>query len=268
MPENRFRWTTIQRALDVLQGAKSNAQMVALIEEVGCGPEFDKTSERTTPKLRNLLSRACRETGRTDPDGTPLGERIVREAVAVMPVPEPAPPWRDEPPHLLPAHQALLHSLAVDGWGVVDGVLSPVTSVPLEEPRDRLRGLLRSLSADEALRRLDQLEKGLDEGHWESANGDARGFLNAVFEVIAERWPATKGQDLREGAARSALQKNGFFKTDPKNPNASVEGDFIRGLAALLGSEGAHTGTSDQATAVFRYATTLIAAEYFLRRAI
>lgn len=267
MPDGRFRWTTIQRALDVLEHAKTNAKFIALIEEVGCGAELDRTSERTTPKLRNLLSRLCREPGRCDPDGAPVGDRIVREAAAV-PVPEPSPPWSQEAPHIQSEQQALFQSLAVDGWRVINGMLSPTTPVPLDAPRDRLRSFLEGANAEETLRRLDQIEKGLDEGHWESANGDTRGFLNSVFEVIAEAWPDTKGQGLRESAARAALENSGFFKPDPKNPRKSLEGDFIRGLAAMLGSDGAHTGASDQVTSVFRYAITLIAAEYFLGRVL
>ena len=60
---HRFLAPTVQRALDLLVSGLTNAMMVALIEEVGCGPEFDRlpSSDRTTPKLRNLLSRVCRE---------------------------------------------------------------------------------------------------------------------------------------------------------------------------------------------------------------
>lgn len=102
---------------------------------------------------------------------------------------------------------AFRNSFAVDGWSVEGGQLVPNTAVALAEPRSRLRRLLQECGAHEAIRRLGQLEKGLDEGHWESANGDARGFLNSVFEVIAGALPQTRAQDLKEGAARSALQE-------------------------------------------------------------
>jgi hypothetical protein len=128
--------------------------------------------------------------------------------------------------------------------------------------------VLQAGSATEAQRRLDQLEKGLDEGHWESANSDARGFLNAVFEAIAERHPQTRGKGLKEGAARAALQNVGFFKPDPKDPNRSLEGRFINALVDLLGSDGAHTGSSDGVSAAFRYALAIITADHFLKRAV
>lgn len=81
----------------------------------------------------------------------------------------------------------------------------PNTVVPIAEPRSRLRQVIQDNSATEASRRLDQLEKGLDEGHWETANSDARGFLNAVFDTIAERHPQTREQGLKERVARAQL---------------------------------------------------------------
>ncbi len=270
MIESRFRWVTLQRALDVLVADFTNATMVAFIEEIGCGPDFDRlsASDKTTPKLRNLLSRVCRDQPpRVDTEGSPLADRIVREAATRVPSLVAQMPWQTEPQ--TPSHVVaqFINSLAVDGWGVEDGRLTPNTSVPIAEPRSRVRNTLQAGSAVEALRRLDQLEKGLDEGHWESANGDARGFLNAVFEAIAERHPQTQGKGLREGAARTALQQVGFFRTDPKDPNRSLEGRFISALVDLLGSEGAHTGSSDPTSAVFRYAVAVITADYFVNRA-
>jgi hypothetical protein len=263
----RFRWTTIQRALDVLEAEKTNARMVALIEELGGGPDIDRlpAALSTTPKLRNLLSRLAREEGRTDTEGTPIGERLVQEAAATFPVYEPRP-WDTDPPHLHPHHAALQQALTVDGWAVIDARLLPATPVPVPERRSRLRSSLLAYGAAEALSRLDQLEAGLDEGHWESANGDARGFLNSVFEVIADQWPPTAGQALREGAARTALQRTGFFKASENDATKSYEGDLVKSLAAFLGSDGAHTGSSDSVSAGFRFALAVLAADYFLER--
>jgi hypothetical protein len=267
MISTRFRWTTIQRALDVLEAEKTNAQMVALIEEIGGGPEYDRLppGQTTTPKLRNLLSRLARDAGRTDLDEMPLGDRLVQEAAATIVAPEQRP-WDKSPPFVRPHHAAFQRSLEVDGWSVEGGTLLPATAVPLEQRRSRLRSSLARIKADEASRRLDQLEAGLDDGHWESANADARGFLNAVFESIAANWPGTSGQGLREGAARIALQKSGFFKASEKDAAASYEGDLVKAVVALLGSEGAHTGGSDGSTAAFRYALAVLAADYFLER--
>jgi hypothetical protein len=271
MNHSRFRWITVQRALDLLVADSNftNAKAVALIEEIGCGPEIDRlpASERTTPKLRNLLSRACREEPpRRDTEGMLLSERIVRVAASYVPRPEPQMPWNMEERSESEPIAAFRNSLAVDGWSVEGGQLVPNTAVALAEPRSRLRRLLKQCGADEALRRLDQLEKGLDEGHWESANGDARGFLNSVFEVIASALPQTRGQDLKEGAARSALQEVGFLRPDPKDNRKSLEGAFVHALASLLGSDGAHTGSSDPDSAVFRYSMTVITGDYFLGR--
>lgn len=265
----RFRWTTVQRALDVLVDAYNNAQMVALIEEVGSGPEFDglQSFEKTTPKLRNLLSRACRqEPPRCDADGTPLSDRMVREAARCVPPASGNLGWTDVeiPPRA--THAALLNSLAVDGWRVEERMLIPTTSHSLENTRSSLRLAIEARGGAEAATRLDQLERGLDEGHWESANGDARAFLNAIFSIVARDRLDSEDAGLQEGAARKALQTAGFFRTDPRNSQHSFEANFVKALAEMLGSEGAHTGLSDQQTAIFRYAVTILTAEYFLKR--
>lgn len=264
---SRFRWTTIQRALDVLKEQFDNASMVALIEDVGAGPEYDRLAapERTTPKLRNLLSRLAREDGRTDADGTSLGDRFVQEAAKTVPQPE-VRSWDTDPPYVLPHHAALLRSLAVDGWEVSGGALLPVAAVPLNEARSRLRTSLEKLNATEALSRLDQLEAGLDEGHWESANGDVRGFLNSVFNAIADVLPATAGKGLKEGEARVALQRAEFFRPASGDPAKSFEGDLVRAMMAFLGSDGAHSGTSDADASAYRYALAVLTADHFLQR--
>lgn len=272
MAQARFRWVTVQRALDLLVADHkfTNATAIAFIEEIGCGPDVDRLSanERTTPKLRNLISRACREEPpRMDTEGSLLADRVVREAASYIPDPEPRRPW-DTQPQTLPAPvTAFLNSLVVDGWGVQQRQLVPNTAVPIADRRSRLRKGLEDGGAVEALRRLDQLEKGLDEGHWESANGDARGFLNAVFDTIAESHPQTCGQGLKEGAARVRLQEVGFFKPDARDPKKSHEGKYVQALAALLGSDGAHTGETDGDAAVFRYSIAIVTADYFMTRA-
>jgi hypothetical protein len=254
----------------VLKENKTNAQMIAFIEEIGAGPAFDRlpAQQRTTPHLRNLLSRVAREEDRRDTDGTPIGDRFVQEAAATVRDPEPPRPWDDSPPFVRPHDAALRLALGVDGWTIEAGLLLPVTPVPLDEARSRVRSSLAALSAEEALRRLDQLEAGLDEGHWESANADARAFLNAVFEIIAAKWPATSEKGLREGAARIALQQTGFFKPDGKGAGASYEGDLIKAIVALFGSDGAHTGSSDPDATTFRYALAILSSDYFLKRVL
>lgn len=268
MTGGRFRWVTVQRALDVLEAALNNAQMVALIEELGAGPDYDRTStnERTTPKLRNLLSRVCREEpARTDTEGERIDNRVVQLAARQVPSDQPWHVW-DRPVQPDATVQEFLNSLAVDGWTVVDSLLVPVAPSPTEPSRLRIVGILEGLGANEALRRLEQAQGALDGGHWESVNASLRGFLNAVFEVIADRWPETSGKGLREGDARKALEQQGFFRADPRSTSKSLEGDLVRALLALFGSEGSHTGSSDPATAAYRFALAILTADYFLGR--
>ncbi len=244
----------------------SNAQMKSLIEEVGCGPELDRMSsaEQSTPKLKNLLSKACRESPpRLDTDGDLLLDRLVREAASrTGDLPEPSP-WETTPVERHPAEAAFERSVLVDGWVLRDGALIPSVPVPLERTRSRLRASLEARGAEEPLKRLDQYEKGLDEGHWESANSDARGFLASVFDVIAAEG---LGETARDGAARAALQKAGFFRSDPRDAARSFEGKFISSLFDMLGSEGVHTGATDMEVAIYRYVLCVMTAEHFLAR--
>ena len=268
MVESRFRWVTLHRALDLIENYPKS-KVISFIEEIGCGHDADQLSsaERTTPGLRNLISRLCREDPpRLDTEGLLLVNRVVQEAASCVPTPEPPRPWDRKPQTPQQSVTAFLNSLAVDGWCVERGQLVPITLVPIAESRSRVRRALEDWGADEALKRLDQLEKGLDEGHWESANGDARGFLNAAFEIIADRHPHNCTLDLKEGYARNWLQKIGFFKPEARESENSYEGKFVKALAELLGTDGAHSGTSDGGSAVFRYAVLLLTADYFIER--
>lgn len=267
MSNQRFRWTTLHRALDVIVDHCTNASVKSIIEEVGCGPILDGTnpSEQSTPKLKNLLSKACRQMPpRLDPEGDLLLNRLVREAAALLPA-EPTPhPWFTAASAPRPVDDAFLRSLAVDGWFVRSGILAPTAPVEIEQVRSGLRSALENRSADESLRRLDQLERGLDEGHWESANADARGFLASVFDVI---YFERLGGAERDGAARAALQASGlFFRRDHRDQSKSLESKFVSALFDMLGTEGAHTGAADQLTAVYRYDICVLTADHFLNR--
>jgi hypothetical protein len=216
--------------------------------------------------LRNLLSRICREApARTDTEDERIDNKVVQFAARQVPSEQPRYVW-DQPVQHSAKVQGFLNSLAADGWTVVDGLLAPVAPSPTEPARLRIIDTLERLGAKEALRRLEQVQGALDGGHWESVNASLRGFLNAVFEVIADRWPRTSGKGLREGDARKALEQHGFFRSDPRNTNKSLEGDLIRAMQSLFGSEGSHTGSSDPATAAYRYALAILTADYFLGR--
>ena len=240
--------------------------MVALIEELGCGDEYDRLPlpNRTTPKMRNLLQQAVRrQPTRTDLEGNLVSESIIRHAARHLPSQPTFGSNRFSTTPSLPSVADFIASLAVDGWNVQDGQLIPMTPVSLVEPISRLKSNLDASGFTDARTRLEQLEHGLDDGHWESANADARAFLSAVFAAIAKQG---LGQDFEEGLARKALVEGGFFKRDPRNTNSSLEGDFVQKLMGLLGSEGAHAGASDQATAIYRYGIAALTADYFLCR--
>jgi hypothetical protein len=255
----------MHRALDLLAARRSNAEMVALIEELGCGDEYDRNSaeNRTTPKLRNLLAQTVRRfPTRTDTEGNLLADALVREAVQHVPDVDTSP-FGSNDQRDRPEVAEFLRSLSVDGWTVQAGGLMPVAPSPVVDALSRLKSNLRESQFTDALNRLDHIQSGLDEGHWESVNSDIRSFLSAVFSGIAKEGLR---QPLEEGQARKALTEHGFFRKDPRNPTASMEADFIAKLMALLGTEGSHAGASDQETAVYRYSIALLTADYFLAR--
>lgn len=255
----RFRWVTVQRALDLLEEL-TNAQLVAVMEELGLGTDYDSLPAvgATAPKIRNRLSTICREDPpRLDTEGARVDEQLVRRAARMV----------TKPGTSSGKVSAFTDSVAVDGWSVSNGVLVPTTPVEIGNVRSNLAELLTRAGAVEAADVLGQVEDSLDAGNAELANGGLRAFLNAVFEAIARRHSTLTERNLKEGAARKGLQEVGFFKPDSREAQKSLEGAFIQSLLSLLGSEGAHTGESDETTAIFRYGMALLVAEYFLERA-
>ncbi|TGX55832.1 hypothetical protein E5A73_01505 [Sphingomonas gei] len=265
---NRFRWTTIIRAIELLVQCSTQAQLIVIIEEFGFGDDMDRrrAEDRTSPKLGTMMISAIRrEPNRRDSEGELAPESLVRRAAQLLDDPSDLSPWQTF--QEIPAAAALRVSLATDGWSVRQKLLVPVTAVPVVEVVSRLRAALIDRGYEDADRRLRQVEAGLDEGHWESANADIRGFLAALFTAIAKARAGVGEITGEEGDARKFLQRSGFFKPDPRDAGKSLEAELVRSLFALLGSEGAHAGVSDRDTATYRYAMAALTADFFLQRA-
>lgn len=263
----RFRWTTVVRAIELLAKRCSQAQLILIIEEFGFGPEMDRLPplERTCPKMgAAILSAIRRDPNRGDSEGELASESLVRRAARFLGDPQNAAPWGVFQES--PLEATLRNSLATDGWEVRGGELAPLMSVPIAEVASRLRAALQKRGYSDAENRLRQAEVGLDEGHWESANADVRAFLAAVFTAIAKDWPGSERLALEEGESRKFLERSGFFKPDPRNPNKSLEAEMVRTLFGLLGSEGSHAGGSDQRTAIYRYGMAALTADFFVGR--
>ncbi|WP_165323095.1 hypothetical protein [Rhizorhabdus phycosphaerae] len=266
----RFRWITQCRALDVLEVFRTNAQFHRLFEEFGLGEDLDAEGGvgLTTPKLHSLLQRLLRrDPDRRDADGNHVSDSLVREAARHLPnLPDgDGYPWETKRRFEKSEATALRNSLAVDGWTVVDKVLVPVSPVPLSEPRSRLRESLDGPLFGDARKRLDQLEAALDGGNWEAANGVARGFLAALFVAICQT--LEQGAAPREESdARKHLADMGFFGPTRQQGKPSPEAEFVWKMSGMMGTEGVHAGETTPDTAVYRYALTLLTADYFLGR--
>lgn len=263
----RFRWITFCRALDVLEMRCTNAEFARLFEEHGLGDELDAGAgySLTTPKLRNLLTATIRrDMDRRDTEGELVFDVLVRDAARKLPTRRKSV-FSAEPAEELPIFAALRNSLAVDGWVVEEGSLLPTAPLPLQDQRSRLYHNLADPMFKEALRRLDQYEMALDAGSWEAANGIGRGFLAALFVAICQ--VAEQASQAREESdARKKLEDLGFFTPSKQEKRGSPEAEFVFKLSSLMGTEGVHAGVSSQGTAIYRYAMSVLTADYFMDR--
>lgn len=59
MAQARFRWVTVQRALDLLVADHkfTNATAIACIEEIGCGPDDDRLTAAQELLARRVYER-------------------------------------------------------------------------------------------------------------------------------------------------------------------------------------------------------------------
>lgn len=263
-----FRHITFIRALDVLEAALNNAPFVMMLEELGVGEIADHLprNERTTPKLKAQLASFCRRNpGHLDSEQQPVIHSIIGFAAKQI---------RPRPNHIFgtqePSEQvkAFEDSLAVDGWVVSDGMLVPMTPVPVQATADQLRRWFEKPEMANAHRKLTQIEAALDAGHWESANASMRTFLAEVFIGIAQIVEGADAIRRDEADARKFLESQNFFKLAKEPGKKSLEGEFMPKLFAMLGSEGSHSGENSQHTATYRYGLTLLTAHYFMDRVL
>jgi hypothetical protein len=63
-------------------------------------------------------------------------------------------------------------------------LLKPTTPVPVVEVASRLKRTLLDRGFFDAANRLDQIEAGLDEGHWESANSDILANMLRILGLV------------------------------------------------------------------------------------
>lgn len=89
--------------------------------------------------------------------------------------------------------------------------------------------------------------------------------MGSLFVAICQVAEQAR-QPREESDARKKLEELGFFAPSRQEKRGSPEAEFVFKLSGLMGTEGAHAGVSTQGTATYRYAMSLLTADYFMDR--
>lgn len=197
----------------------------------------------------------------------PLGEALVREAVAVM-----SEHRVDEP------QEIFRRSLAADGFSVSweegnCGAGSPPwlrrsmpTSIHMPQNDDEVHRLLAHFGFNTASRHLDQAIDAHARGHWAAANAQYRTFLEQLVDDVASLHYGTENSALSNLNNRLQLLGSKGYLSQSRGEWAPDGKSFVGGLFRMLHSEGAHPGLSDEDHSTFRLHLVLVTARTLLRR--
>jgi hypothetical protein len=251
----RFSRRTIIAAIEVLEGAlqKHDAVIRYLLKidsELAARCEGRYLSERFT-KLIKLVDE---EPGWQLEDGELLWDKVVEDAVALLPSTE--PDFSGEMPYINPSALQLLRALERDAFTVSEGTLRRTLPVDLGLPttQSEVDRLLEKHAFTVPKGHLKQAIDAHAQGHWASANGQFRPFLEGLLDDIAARLAPTGSKRLR------GLSAMGFLS------RALNERDFMDGLIKRLHSEGPHPGLSGEEDSTFRFHVVLLTARLLLTR--
>ena len=212
---------------------------------------------------REVLRRPAQVVQTVDGNVT-LAEAVVREAVKVL----------FEGAHL-PHHEHLLRGLARDGYVVVwpehrGGVPTLRAALPgevdLPAADDEVHGLLTGFGFVTPLGHLDQAIEAHTRGDWAAANGQARTFMESLFDDISRHVRPEEAARRPTAENRRALLAELGFLSDPRKEWTSDGKNYLNGLFKMLHTEGAHPGLSDEDHSTFRLHVVLVTARVFLRR--
>lgn len=193
-----------------------------------------------------------------------LPEAVVREAVKLL-----------EQHTAKPLHTALIRGLARDGYTVVwpenrreapslRAALPGEADLPAAD--DEVHELLKHFGFHTPLGHLDQAIEAHTRGDWAAANGQARTFLEGLFDDIAYAIEPEKAPQRTSAENRRALLAElGFLSAGRKEWTTDGK-NYLNGLLKMLHTEGAHPGLSDEDHSTFRLHLILVTARAFLRR--
>lgn len=257
MAELRFSRRTVIAAVEILEGAfhiheEFTRYLLKMDAELAARCEGRYLRERFT-KLINLFDE---EPGRHLEDGELLWNKLVEDAVSLLPSTDPE--FLGQAPYVHPNAQQLFRALERDGFTVSEGALRRTLPVDLGLPTTKSE-VDRLLEKHAFTVPKGQLEQAIDahaRGNWAGANGQFRPFFEGLLDAIAARIaPSPSTSDpLRR------LMAIGFVSRDLN------ERDFLFGLMKRLHPEGPHPGLSGDEDSTFRFHFVLLTARLLLTR--
>lgn len=267
MQTKRFSRATILAATDLLKGRLSQAGFDTLVVRVGAEAIVTPDVAPTTPKKAALLARFMMQHGSevvSTLDGEmTCAEALVREAVRFCRVDS------------TDADQAaFLRGLELDGYvasfAEEDGRPLLRAALPgdvdLPAADDEVHQLLTQFGFHTPLGHLNQAIEAHARGDWAAANGQARTFLESLFDSIAGRLDPARAGSLTSAENRRALLADVKFFSTERNEWTPDGKNFVNGLFKMLHTDGSHPGLSTAEHSTFRLHLVLITARAFLRR--
>jgi hypothetical protein len=267
MPEFRFSRRTVLAAIEVLEvltQAKLSRYLLKL------GPQYPQwvggEGISLTKRLNNLMQLVDQAPDRQTDDSELLRDKIVEEAISLLPSTEKEYPWQPSPGSS-PSQGALLRALELDGFSLTGGTLRRTlpSDVKLPEAENELVRLLKKHGLITPNGHLDQALDAHGRGDWAAANGQIRTFFDSLLDEIAVKLDPSAAALSSGQNRRTKLASLGFLSRDLNEWDDKGQ-SFINGLVKRLHPQGAHPGLSDENDSAFRLHIVLLTARLLLTR--
>ena len=240
--------------------ARFNQMVVRLELEQEIPTDINMSVQKKCAELAKIVTRCPEIPLETFEGRIPLGEAVVREAVAIA-----RRESRWEP------QARFERALARDGYSLTwtaegGAVLRPALPVELEaKTDDEVHHLLTAHGFATARGHLDQALNAHVRGDWAAANAQLRTFTESLVDEIANSLRPNEAQGLTPENQRALLGRIGFFSKERKEWTGDGK-NYVNGLCKMLHTEGSHSGLSDMEHSTFRLHLVMLTARTFLRR--
>jgi hypothetical protein len=263
----RFSRRTVIAAVEVMEGAfQIHAALTRCLLKLDSGLAARCDPGSLTHRFNHMIKYFDEEPSRRLDDGELLWDKLVEEAVSLLPPTEPEYPGQ-EPAYVHPTSAAFLRALERDGFTLSGGVLRRALPVDIGLPAAQSE-IDRLLDKHGLVVPKGQLVQAIDahaRGNWASANGQFRPFLEGLLDEITARLDPPVREPLRGHASRAKLASIGFLRRDLNEWDDDGRG-FINGLMNRLHPEGPHPGLSGDEDSTFRLHVVLLTALLLLTR--